>query len=441
MNNILIKNGIILTGTNDNPVLYGKVLLIENGKISKICAPEEVGSFAGEVIDAAGKVVMPGLINAHHHFYSTMVRGLGKAAPSKDFNEVLENLWWRLDKKLVMEDVYYSALISAIDAVKHGTTTIIDHHASPGAIIGSLNEIGKAIKATGIRANLCYEVTDRDGDCLTMDGIKENVLWLESVKANKDEHLKGLFGMHAAFTLSDKSLEMIAFEGQRLGCGYHVHVAEAQSDEDYSLKHFGKRVVDRLHSFNLINDKTIAAHCVHVDEAEMEILAAMKTAVAHNPQSNQNNAVGIADVVKLTQKGCLVGLGTDAMTVNMLEEIRVGLWAQHLKHDPSQGFMEIANTLLKNNAIISNRYWDNQLGTLEAGKAADVVLMDYYPPTPLDANTWLGHVIFGLSQSMVDTTICAGKILYQNKQLKLDLDEQEAAAKSKELASKLWDRF
>jgi putative selenium metabolism protein SsnA len=441
MSNLLIKNGIILTGTADNPVLYGKVIVIENGKISKICAPEQVGNFSGEEIDAAGKVVMPGFINAHHHFYSTMVRGLGKAAPSKDFNEVLTNLWWRLDKKLLMEDVYYSALISAIDAVKHGTTTIIDHHASPGAILGSLSEIGKAIKLTGIRANLCYEVTDRDGECKALDGIKENVLWLESVQANKDEHLKGLFGMHAAFTLSDKTLETIAYEGQKLNCGYHIHVAEAQSDEDFSLKHFGKRVVDRLHSFNLLNDKSIAAHCVHVNEAEMEILAQLKTAVAHNPQSNQNNAVGIADVVKLCQKGCLVGLGTDAMTVNMLEEIRVGMWAQHLKHDPSQGFMEIANTLLKNNAIIANRYWDNQLGTLEAGKAADVVLMDYYPPTPLDAGTWLGHVIFGLSQSSVDTTICAGKILYQNKQLKLDLNEAEVAAKSSECATKLWDRF
>lgn len=441
MSKILIKNGTILTGNADNPVLNDKVLLIENGKISKICAPGEVGVFDGQVIDATGKVVMPGFINAHHHFYSTMVRGLGKAAPSKDFNEVLENLWWRLDKKLLMEDVYYSSLISAIDAVKHGTTTIIDHHASPGAILGSLDEIAKATKLAGIRANLCYEVTDRDGDSKALDGIKENVMWLEAIQANNDEYLKGLFGMHAAFTLSNRTLETIAFEGERLNCGYHIHVAEAASDEEYSLKHFNQRVVNRLHKFNLLNDKTIAAHCVHVDEAEMEILAQMKTAIAHNPQSNQNNSVGIADVVKLTQKGCLVGLGTDAMTVNMLEEIRVGLWAQHLKHDPSQGFMEIATTLLKNNAIIANRYWDNQLGTLEAGKAADVVLIDYYPPTPLDSNTWLGHMIFGLSQSQVDTTICAGKILYQNKQLKLDIDEAEVNAKSRECAAKLWERF
>lgn len=441
MESILIKNGIILTGNLQQAVLYDHDLLLENGKISKIAAKGEIKNFTGEEIDASGKVVMPGFINVHHHFYSTLVRGLGKAAPSKNFNEVLENLWWRLDKKLLMEDIYYSALISAIDAVKHGTTTIIDHHASPGAILGSLNEIAKTIKLTGLRANLCYEVTDRDGECKTLDGIKENVQWLEQVRDENNDFLKGLFGMHAAFTLSDKTLETIMVEGEKLNCGYHIHVAEAASDEEFSHKHFGKSVVERLKTFNLLNDKTIAAHCVHVDEQEMDILAFTKTAVAHNPQSNQNNAVGIADVVKLVDKGILVGLGTDAMTINMLEELRAGLWAQHLKHDPSQGFMEIANTLLRNNAVIANRYWDNQLGMLAEGKAADVVLMDYYPPTPLDASTWLGHVIFGISQSSVDTTICGGKILYRNKKLMLNIDEKEVTTLSRECAAKLWDRF
>ncbi len=441
MDKILISNGIILTLNPSEPVLYGKAFLLEDGIIKKIAPKSEFGGFEGKVIDASGKVLMPGFINVHHHFYSTLVRGLGKAAPSKDFNQVLENLWWRLDKKLLMDDIYYSALISAIDAVKHGTTTIIDHHASPGAITGSLAEISKAVLQTGLRANLCYEVSDRDGEDKTLEGIKENVQWLQDIRSNKSDFLKGLFGMHAAFTLSDKTLETIAAEGKKLNCGYHIHVAEAASDEEFNLKHFGKRVVNRLNDFGLLNDKSIAAHCVHIDAQEMELLAKQKVAVAHNPQSNQNNAVGIADVVKLTQKGITVGLGTDAMTVNMLEEIRVGMWAQHLKHDPSQGFMEIANTLLQNNAVIANRYWDGKLGMIAEGKAADLVLIDYYPPTPLDANTWRGHVIYGLSQSVVDTTICGGKVLYQNKKLLLNLDEAEVAAKSRECATRLWERF
>jgi putative selenium metabolism protein SsnA len=441
MDNILIKNGILLTLDPANPVLFDRELLLENGKIDRIAGKGEITGFTGREIDAAGKVVMPGFINAHHHFYSTLVRGLGKAAPSHDFNEVLENLWWRLDKQLLMDDIYYSAVISALDAIRHGTTTIIDHHASPGAISGSLEEIAKAVKLAGLRASLCYEVSDRDGDCKAMEGIKENVNWLEKVKTEQSDFLKGLFGMHAAFTLSDETLELVAFEGEKLGCGYHVHVAEAASDEEFSLQHHGKRVVPRLKEFNLMNNKTIAAHCVHINEQEMEILAEQKVAVVHNPQSNQNNSVGIADVVKLTQKSVMVGLGTDAMTVNMLEELRAGLWAQHLKHDPSQGFVEVANTLLKNNAIIANRYWDNKLGVITEGGAADLILVDYYPPTPLDANTWMGHVIYGISQAQVDTTICGGKILYQNKKLQLGLDESEIAAKASECAKKLWERF
>ena len=441
MDKVPITNGIILALNPQEPVLYNTDLLLEEGKISRLAEHGSIREKDVQEIDAAGKVIMPGFINVHHHFYSTLVRGLGKAAPSHDFNEVLENLWWRLDKQLLMDDIYYSALISVLDAVRHGTTTIIDHHASPGAITGSLNEIAKAVLQGGIRANLCYEVSDRDGECKSMDGIKENVHWLEQVQTGESDFLKGLFGMHAAFTLSDETLETIAAEGQKLNCGYHIHVAEAASDEDFSLKHFSKRVVNRLQDFGLLNDRSIAAHCVHIDEQEMEILAQNKVAVAHNPQSNLNNSVGIADVVKLAQKGLTVGLGTDAMTVNMLEEIRVGLWAQHLKHDPSQGFMEIADTLLKNNAVIANRYWDGQLGMIAEGKAADLVLMDYLPPTPLDANTWIGHVIYGISQATVDTTICGGRVLYQNKKLLLDIDEAEAAAKSRECAIKLWERF
>lgn len=441
MDKILIRNGIVITLDPQNPVLYDKELLLEQDKISRIADKGSIIEPDAREIDAAGKVVMPGFINVHHHFYSTLVRGLGKAAPSRNFNQVLENLWWRLDKQLMMDDIYYSALISAIDAVKHGTTTIIDHHASPGAITGSLQEIAKAVLHTGIRANLCYEVSDRDGECKALDGIKENVLWLEQMQNEPNAFLKGLFGMHAAFTLSDKTLQIIAEEGKKLNCGYHIHVAEALSDEEYSEKHYGKRVVTRLKDFGLLNDKTIAAHGVHINEQEMELLAAQKVAVAHNPQSNQNNAVGIADVVKMTQKGIKVGLGTDAMTVNMLEEIRVGMWAQHLKHDPSQGFMEIANTLLCNNAFIANRYWDNQLGVIAEGRAADLVLIDYHPPTPLDNSTWIGHIIYGISQAVVDTTICAGKVLYQNKKLLLDIDEAEVAAKSRACAIKLWDRF
>ena len=385
---------------------------------------------------------MPGLINAHMHFYSTLVRGLSKAAPSSNFQEVLENLWWRLDKKLSLEDTYYSAKVMLVEAIKKGTTTLIDHHASPGAVLGSLDTIAKAVKETGLRSSLCYELSDRDGDRIIEEGLEENAAFIRRCQKEKDPQLTALFGLHAAFTLSDKTMTKAAELGRSLGTGFHVHVAEAASDVDYNVKHYGKRVVERLESFGMLGEKTMAAHCVHINQHEIEILARTGTMVAHNPQSNMNNAVGIADLVSLQGAGVLTGLGTDAMTVSMLEETRVALWAQHLRAShPGCGFMEVAGAITANNPEIASRIWGFPIGELKEGAAADVILVDYLPPTPLDNGTALGHLIFGISEAVVDTTICGGRVLMEGRKLAIDLDEEEMVARSRELAVKLWDRF
>ncbi len=441
-NTLLIKNGIVVTLGEPNRVLYGHAVLCEGGLITKVAPQKELEAAPARVLDAHGKVVMPGFINAHMHFYSTMARGLGKAKPSREFREVLENLWWRLDKKLTLDDCYYSALLPLVAAVRRGTTTLIDHHASPFAARGSLNRIAGAVKQVGLRACLCYELSDRDGAKVAQDGIDENVDFIKRCLSERDGQLKALFGLHASFTITDGTMQRAAEAGKALGAGFHVHTAEAKSDQDFNEKNFGLRVVERLHRFGILGPKTIAAHCVHVNEREMDLLKETATAVAHNPQSNMNNAVGVADIIKMSEKGILVGLGTDAMTVNMLEEVRAALWVHHLaRNNPSVGFMESLSTLASNNAKIANRYWEPKVGELKEGCAADIVLMDYYPPTPFNENTFLGHLGFGLSQSFVDTTICAGKVLMQGKELKIDVNEEEIAAKSLELSTRLWERF
>jgi len=441
MNSFLLAGGIILTFDPNMPVLQDYALLVEDGIISRIAPISEFAGIEIERISASGKVILPGLINAHHHFYSTLVRGLGKAKPSKDFNEVLENLWWRLDKKLMSEDIYYSALVSGFDAIRHGCTTIIDHHASPFAISGSLSRISEAVKECGLRACLCYEVSDRDGEAAAQEGIVENVSWLKSVHTSQNPLLNGLFGMHAAFTLRDNTLKQISDYVQSSGCGVHVHAAEAESDQKFNIEQHGMRVVERFEHFGLINDKSIFAHGVHLNAKEILLLAKSGAALVTNPQSNLNNAVGIADIIRMQELGLTVGLGTDAMTTNMLEELRVCLWAQHLKHNnPSCAFMEVANTLTSNNIKIANRYFD-RVGQIRPGFQADLVMLDYYPPTPLNDQTWLGHLIFGISQAQVDTTICAGNILMWNKQLTLGIDEEAVASEAREVASKLWERF
>jgi putative selenium metabolism protein SsnA len=433
----------VVTLGDENRVLKGHAVLCEGETIKQIAPNNTFKGKYDKVIDARGKVVMPGFINAHMHFYSTLVRGLGKAAPSASFQEVLENLWWRLDKKLTLEDTYISAKLPLIDAIKRGTTTIIDHHASPFHIRGSLNRIADAVTESGLRACLCYELSDRDGEKIAQEGIDENVDFIKRCQADENARLKAMFGLHASFTIGNETLEKAAMAGQDLKTGFHVHTAEAKSDQETTQEKFGMRVVERFNKFGILGPNTITAHCVHITDHEMDLLAETNTMAVHNPQSNMNNAVGIADVIKMTGKGVLVGLGTDAMTINMLEELRVALWAQHLRNEnPSCGFMEALATLPFNNAKIANRIWpDMPLGELREGYAADIILMDYYPPTQFDENTFLGHLCFGLSQSFVDTTIASGKVLMEHKKLKVDIDEEETAAKAHELASSLWERF
>lgn len=441
-NNILIKNGIIITLGEKNKVLYNHNLVISEGKIKSITENVPTDTKFDKVIDADGKLVMPGFINSHMHFYSTLVRGLGKAEPAHTFQEVLENLWWRLDKKLSLEDTYYSALVMLIQSIKFGTTTLIDHHASPGVIKGSLMEIARAVKETGLRASLCYELSDRDGEQKSQEGIEENEDFIKYCNSENSEYLKAMFGLHASFTIEDATLQKASEIGNKYNSGFHVHVAEALSDQTTTREKFGNSVVERFNDFKILGKKTIAAHCIHIDGGEMDLLSDTGTMVAHNPQSNMNNAVGIADIIMLQEKGILVGLGTDAMTVNMLEEVRAAMWAQHLHNeDPAVGFMEIVNTLFFNNAKIANRFWGNKIGVLEEGAAADVILLDYFSPTPLNDNTVLGHFIFGLSNAKVDTTIVNGKVLMENQKLLIDLDEAEVNAKAREITAKLWDRF
>ena len=410
MKSILIKNGIIVTLGEKNRVLTGYALLIEGGLIKKIAPQKNFKGRYAKVIDASGKLVMPGFINAHMHFYSTFARGLGKAAPSRNFVEILNNLWWRLDKKLTDADSYYSAVIPLINAVRKGTTTLIDHHASPYAITGSLAAIEKAVRETGLRACLAYEVSDRDGKEKAKEALDENSAFIAAAAAKNDNTVTAMFGLHASFTISDETLEEAAYRGHKLGAGFHIHTAESTSDQIDCESHHKMRVVERLRDFGILGRKSIAAHCVHVNEAEMDILKETGTAVVHNPQSNANNAVGIADITGMAAKGILVGLGTDAMTVDMMEEVRAALWLQHLKRDPSQGFMEAAQTLLVSNAKIANRTFKG-LGELKEGFAADLAIIDYLPPTPMDASNFYGHLIFGVSQASVDTTIAAGRVL------------------------------
>ena len=455
---LLIENGTVLTAGKTPAVLPNHSVLIENGYITRIAPKNRLTRSAGQRIDASRKVVVPGFINAHTHFYSTFARGLTKTRPAGNFVDVLKNLWWRLDSALTTEDCYYSALVPLLESIRHGTTTLIDHHASPNAVRGSLAAIEKAVSETGLRACLCYEVSDRDGARICKEGLEENVAFIRRCQRSSQRQsapndyqlstinhpptVAALFGLHAAFTLKDATLEKAAALGRELGTGFHIHVAEAESDQQYSRQKHRLRVVERLNQFGILGPQSIAAHCVHVNRRELDILSETQTAVVHNAQSNMNNAVGIADIVSMGQRGVLVGLGTDAMTTDMLEELRAALWAQHLlARNPSVGFSEVVSALFCNNPKIAARSFGLPLGELREGCPGDVVVIDYDPPTPLEAGNSFGHLVFGMSQAAVDTTIVGGRVLMENKRLTLDLDEARINARARELAKKLWKRL
>jgi putative selenium metabolism protein SsnA len=439
---LLVEDGTLLSTGGTASVRRGHSVLVEDGFIAKVAPSDQFKGYKGERVAAAGKVVVPGFINAHTHLYSTFARGLTKARPSKDFMGVLRNLWWRLDSALTAEDCYQSALVALIDSIRHGTTTLVDHHASPGAVAGSLDAVARAVGETGLRACLCYEVSDRDGAKVAQEGLAENVHFIRRCQAHGGPGLRALFGLHASFTLSDRTLEDAASLGHALEVGFHIHAAEAKADQQATRRSSRMGVIDRLARFGILGRRSIAAHCVHVSGREIARLAETGTAVVHNPQSNLNNGVGVACVPEMARRGVLVGLGTDAMTANMLEELRAALWAQHLASgNPSCGFNEVAGALFDGNAKIAGRIFGLRFGEIRKGCAGDLAIFDYDPPTPLvDANA-LGHVLFGLSQAQVDTTIVGGRVLMEHRRLRLDLDEARVNARARELAKNLWKRI
>jgi putative selenium metabolism protein SsnA len=363
--------------------------------------------------------------------------------PPVDFPSILQSLWWRLDKALTPEDVRYSALACLVDAVRHGTTTLIDHHASPNAIAGSLDVIADAVQDAGLRCCLCYEVTDRDGPGPAQAGIAENVRFAKSTIEGHKSQIAASFGLHASLTLSDETLTDCVTAADELGLGFHVHVAEDVADQEDSLKKSGKRVVHRLHDAGILGPRTIAAHCVHVDESEIEILAETDTWSTHQPRSNMNNGVGVAPVEAMLHAGVNVGLGNDGFSNQMFAEMKVAYLVHKLaQRDPRAMPGDVVTQLAyAQNAHLARVFWpDLRLGELSRGATADLVFLDYHPTTPLTAGNLPWHLLFGIEASAITATVCAGKVLMRDRQL-LTLDEQAITARSQELAAQLWERI
>lgn len=439
---MLITNAKLITWEAENRVLEDHAILIEDDKIREIGPSRDLtANFPNEErLDARGQYVMPGNICAHTHFYGAFARGMAIPGPApKDFPEILQRLWWPLDRSLDAESIRYSVLPCLVDAVRHGTTTLIDHHASPNAIHGSLDIIADEVERSGLRAVLCYEVTDRDGEEKMKAGIEENVRFIQRTKSPL---LAGTFGLHASLTLSDSSLDLCrqSVPGE---VGFHVHTAEHEADEYDSLNKAGLRVVDRLHKHGLLGPKTITAHGVHFDAREMQILAETGTWLSHQPRSNMNNGVGVAPIESMMRAGVRVCLGNDGFSNAMWEEWKAAYLLHKVHHrDPRRmGGYDVQQMAIYNNAALANVFFPSAtIGQLLPGAFADIIFVDYHPNTPLTAGNLPWHFVFGVQQSMVTTTIVAGKVLMKDREL-LTLDEEEIGAKAREIAPKVWERY
>ena len=441
---MLITHARIATLGPEPQLIEDGALLIRGETIAEVGTTMELTTRhpREERWDAEGQLVMPAAICGHTHFYGAFARGMAiPGEPPSNFPQILERLWWRLDKVLTLEDVRYSALVCLVDAIRHGTTTLIDHHASPNAIEGSLDVISEAVEQAGVRASLCYEVTDRDGPERARAGIAENIRFARSV--SRGPHLAASFGLHASLTLSDETLADCVAAARELDLGFHVHVAEDAADQEDSLRKSGKRVVHRLHDAGILGPKTIAVHCVHVDGGEIRILAETGTWVTHQPRSNMNNGVGVAPVERMVGAGVRVALGNDGFSNNMFAEMKTAYLVHKLaQRDPRAMPGDLVMRLAyENNARLARVFWpDLTLAQIAPGASADLVFLDYHPTTPLTPGNLPWHILFGVEASTITATVCAGQVLMRGRQL-LTLDEEEITARSRELAAKTWERL
>jgi putative selenium metabolism protein SsnA len=443
---MLITRARLATLGDDPQLIEDGALLVAGDHIADLGAAVELSARYpdAERWDAAGQLVLPSSICAHTHFYGAFARGMAvPGEPPASFPQILESLWWRLDKALTLEDVRYSALVCLVDAIRHGTTTLIDHHASPNAIEGSLDTIAEAVQEAGLRTCLCYEVTDRDGPERAQAGIAENVRFAQSLTSNLRSSIAASFGLHASLTLSDETLADCVAAAREMGLGFHIHAAEDVADQEDSLRKSGKRVIYRLRDAGILGPRSIAAHCVQVDEGEIEALAETGTWVTHQPRSNMNNGVGVAPVEAMLRAGVNVGLGNDGFSNQMFAEMKAAYLVHKLaRRDPRASPADVVMRLAyANNARLARAFWPElTLGELRQGAAADLVFLDYHPTTPLTAGNLPWHLLFGVEASMITATVCAGRVLMRGRKL-ITLDEETITARSRELAARVWKRL
>lgn len=394
-----------------------------------------MGDFKGadEIFDCRGSVVMPGLVNCHTHIYSTFSRGMSVPFNPKNFMDILEQLWWKLDSQLDSSDVYSSGMVYGIDCIKNGVTSLIDHHASGLSIRGSLDKLKESIcEDLGLRGVFCFETSDRfDVD----ECIEENLKFA----CNRSSSSAGLFGMHASMSLKDETLKKIA---DVLGdLPIHIHVAESADDVEDCMKRYGTGIVQRLDSFSLLNKNSILSHCVHISGEEAELIAKRGCVTAMNPTSNMNNAVGLADYEIFRKNNVKCMIGNDGLGSNITREyLNITFAMKNRLQSPTKfGFDELI-AMIQNGYEYINNILNIKVGRIEKGYKADMMAVPYLPPTPMNGENALGHLFFGMFDNFHPRDVWAnGKCLMKDYQI--DMNLEKIYGESRTLSQTVWERI
>ncbi|MHA2053305.1 MAG: amidohydrolase family protein [Candidatus Hodarchaeales archaeon] len=438
---LLLKNGLLVTMNEKNQIFRSKDVLIEDGKISKV--DDDLKDKADTEIDCKDIVIFPGFICAHTHLYSALLRGAPmNISPPTDFTQNLQRIWWPMDEALTLEDAYTSTLYAVHELALNGVTAYLDTYSGPNSIEGSLDRISKATQEVGTRGAICFEATERRSEKEGIRGLEENKRFISQNDPQRTR-VHGIYCLHASFTVTDELIHKTVEYANKTDSFKTVHTSEGLVDLHHNLEKYGKRTIERLNDEGFLGSKTALAHAVHINQREIDILAETKTSVAHNPKSNELNAVGVAQIPEMLSKGVNIGVGNDGFIFDVIENMRTAYLMHKLNHrNPSQvpTPLQVVQMITINAAqAIGLR---EEIGSIEIGKKGDFVLFDTSAiPTPIHEENVLGHLVYGsFSRQDIKKVIVEGETIVKNG-VHTKLDAAEVSQQSKDSAVKLWERL
>ena len=423
-----------------NVRVYDYDKYIENGyvifdkTIVKVGQMSEFKNSGYQVIDGKGQLLIPNFVCTHSHIYSIFARGLSLPFNPHNFQEILDQMWWKLDSQIDNGITYYSGIAAGSEFLLNGVTTVFDHHASGTEILGSLDSLKKALtNVLHLRSILCFETSDR---LPIKDCIAEN---MKFANRNHSEHASGLFGMHASMSLSNESLKLISKKLK--DTPIHIHVAESEMDEQDSLEKYGSNIISRLDKYHLINKDSLIVHGVHISEDELKIIKNRNAYMVVNTTSNLNNAVGVPDIKKYLSYKIPVMIGNDGLSSSMATEYLNAYYLTHLKNSSptAMGLGDIIDFI--NNAYdYAGRRLKIKLGKIKEGYVSDFMLVPYSPFTKMDSSNAFGHLFFGLFPNFRPNDVYVdGNRLVKNGEL-VSKKAKEELNIARQYSDKLWKK-